>query len=232
MKEKAKGYLYKNLSAYGFGGAFLLIAIAVLIFNHLWTGLGENPKTQILPQITKDYEEFKDHATLIIALIAAIGSLLSSLIIILFYGAWKDQHNKIEDAKLAKELYLILEQEKNTIRDIRVSVKRLSEKTSPVVTTVNTQLSQEIQDKVVDKMLFIKSNLTIFEDLTNDEEFSLITNLHGESITTFSDYWIGKCKSPTTINATVANENNEITEKHIENITALQKILKSYIKIT
>lgn len=96
MKEeikKMKHHIYKHLPTYGFIGAFCLIGLAVLYFNHLWTALGENPKTQLLPQVTKDYEEFKDHATLIIALIAATGSILSSLIIILFYDSWKDQKN-------------------------------------------------------------------------------------------------------------------------------------------
>lgn len=86
MSKKAK-----SLALYGFIGAVFLIGFSILVLNHYWTALGVNPKTEALPQITKDYEEFKDYTTLLLALISAAGTLLSSLLIILFYDAWKIQ---------------------------------------------------------------------------------------------------------------------------------------------
>jgi len=80
-----------RLALYGFIGAAFLIGLSILVLNHYWTALGVNPKTEALPQITKDYEEFKDYTTLLLALISAAGTLLSSLLIILFYDAWKIQ---------------------------------------------------------------------------------------------------------------------------------------------
>jgi hypothetical protein len=85
------GKKVRSLAFYGFIGAVVLIGFSVLVLNHYWTALGINPKTQKLPQITKDYEEFKDYTTLLLALISAAGTLLSSLLIILFYDAWKEQ---------------------------------------------------------------------------------------------------------------------------------------------
>lgn len=99
-----KEYLYKNLAKYGFIGVVAFIILAILIFNHYWSALGVNPKTTNFPEITKDYKEFKDYTTLIFYLISAIGSLSSSILIILFYDAWKEQHNRTLLSTEAKQL--------------------------------------------------------------------------------------------------------------------------------
>lgn len=231
--KKIKRHVYKHLPTYGFIGAVCLIGGSIVYFNHLWTVLGENPKTQLLPQVTKDYEEFKDHATLIIALIAATGSILSSLLIMLFYGAWKEQYNKTEDSKLAKELYLVLQEEKEILFQLKVKFSSLPVN-SIIYTTLDLSVN-EIKDfmisKIINKMLYIKSSLIVFGDLSGDEEFTSISLEHSKSIANISDYWVEKFKIPTKIDHNIVIKNNKLCDNHIENIEKIQKELKGYIKV-
>ena len=172
MNKKEQGHFYRHLPAYGFWGAVALILIAVLIFNQLWTGLGENPKTQLLPQITKDYEEFKDHATLIIALIAAIGSILSSLLIILFYDAWKDQHNQGIDSKYYSQA---LESFKNTSTSVG-KFKTLYEEYCAIKgknQEPNIKFFQDkfkkIKEETLQNLGIFQSDLIFLQNLSQDE---------------------------------------------------------------
>lgn len=234
MKNSRLKHLYKHLPTYGFIGATLLIMGAVTIFNIYWSALGANPKTALMPQITKDYEEFKDYTTLIIALISAVGSLLSSLLIMLFYGAWKEQHNKIEDAKLAKEVYLILQQEKEKLIIFKSVVNKtpyIPNASGNIVTTVNAEKIESKISEIINESLLIKSNLIIFSDLTGDSNFENKENLHGQSLIKISNFWLSKIKTPTVINEKVKQDNIKICKEHEDNIDSLKEILKNYIKI-
>lgn len=102
---------HENLPLYGFIGSAFIIILGVIVFNHYWSSLGPNPYTSMLPPITKKYEEFKDYTTLIFALISAIGTILSSVLIILFYGAWKEQHNQTVYGELAKAVIIGLNED-------------------------------------------------------------------------------------------------------------------------
>ena len=177
MKEeikKIKRHVYKHLPTYGFIGAVCLIGGAISYFNHLWTALGENPKTDLLPQITKDYEEFKDHATLLIALIAAMGSILSSLIIVLFYDAWKEQHNRTVLAEEAKPILVKFINELYAIQEIKSA---FNEQTENDVSRFS--VTDEKVHKALDKLSKLnrenKESYTLFSTLVDKENTA--TNL-------------------------------------------------------
>lgn len=97
----------KHLPTYGFIGALVLIIVPLVIFNLNWTALGANPKWDLLPDITKNYEEFKDYSGLLFALLNCVGAFLSSLLILLFYGEWKQQHNASIETDYKKEILRI-----------------------------------------------------------------------------------------------------------------------------
>lgn len=193
MTGKVHGHFYRNLPAYGFWGAALLIIIAVLIFNQLWTGLGQNPKTQLFPQITKDYEEFKDHATLIIALIAAIGSILSSLLIILFYDAWKDQHNKAIDSKYYSQA---LDSFKNTstsiakLKTLHDEYCTIEENHEPDIECFQNKF-KNIKSETLQNLGLFQNDLIFLQNLNHDDDTvskleSIYTNYISLSKSSFS----------------------------------------------
>lgn len=183
MNIKKDSHLYKYLARYAFFGSLLFIIISICIFNHLWTGLGENIKTSQLPEITKNYEEFKDYATLIIALIAAIGSILSSLLIISFYGAWKDQHNKTIIADEARKTLIIF-----------INISKKSKEIQNILdkSAINEYLKIEniVRGDAFKEFLYnidlVLNDLKYFLELTQDdenilyEEFQIMCNDYKE----------------------------------------------------
>ncbi len=167
-----KEHIYKNLGKYGFLGAGLFIILAILLFNHYWSALGVNPKTTMLPEITKEYEEFKDYTTLLFYLISAVGSILSSLLIILFYGAWKEQHNKTVISDEAKKVW-------NLLTDLSIQTIYLDHE------YYNLQISEYLyfneNKKIINKIDKIKKNTEntmvrfhYFNELSGSKDASIL----------------------------------------------------------
>lgn len=138
MRKKAK-----SLALYGFISAAFLIGFSVLVLNHYWTALGVNPKTEVLPHITKDYEEFKDYTTLLLALISAAGTLLSSLLIILFYDAWKEQKSYDLEKEYADKIIHIIYKINIHFNKMFYSYIQLSDLDTHVIYLNNKNLSSE-----------------------------------------------------------------------------------------
>jgi len=86
--------------------AFLLIMIFLtIIFNWFWSGLGADPTNHVRLPFTTNENEFKDYATLYIALLSFGASLFAGLVVFLVFTDWKDQHNtEIENGYIQKIL--------------------------------------------------------------------------------------------------------------------------------
>ena len=178
-----KEHLYKNLAKYGFIGVAGFIMLAILIFNHYWSALGINPKTTNFPEITKDYEEFKDYTTLLFYLISAVGSILSSVLIILFYGAWKEQHNKSVISEEAKKVWNLL---------VELSIETLDLDHEYYNLQISDYLYFNQQKKILDKIENIKKNTEntmvhfhFFNELSGSKDAS---SLYMEFYGIYKDY--------------------------------------------
>lgn len=178
-----KEHFYKNLGKYGFVIAAAFIILAILFFNHNWSALGVNPKTAMLPEITRDYEEFKDYTTLLFYLISAIGSILSSLLLIFLYGGWKQQHNKSVMADEAKKL-------RNILVDLSIETLDLDyeyyyhKDTDPLCFNDNEKIKLKIENiiKNTDNALI---RFKHFDELAESKK---ARNLFMEFYGTFKDY--------------------------------------------
>lgn len=100
MKEKLSiWYKSRKIPLLGISALFLIITSLTITFNWFWSGLGTDPTKYIKLPLTKSETEFKDYATLYIALLSFGASLFSGLVVFLVFNGWKNQHNKNIDAK-------------------------------------------------------------------------------------------------------------------------------------
>lgn len=94
MWNRIKGSYKKNKIPFIGLTAFLLIVLfSTALFNWYWTGTGASGTHDLLPNITNNYEEFKDYTTLYIPLLAFCASMFSGLVVLLVFYDWRDLKN-------------------------------------------------------------------------------------------------------------------------------------------
>lgn len=121
--KKTKIYVwYKELpiALVGVTAFLAIILFLTIIFNWFWTGLGDDPTHYYFPSITKVEQEFKDYATLYIALLSFGATLFAGLAVFLVFNDWKEQHNQSVDSKYYEKALDSFKSLSSTVRNFKV----------------------------------------------------------------------------------------------------------------
>lgn len=120
MKEKVVNwYKSRKIPLLGLLALLIMIASLTMIFNWFWSGLGTNPTHYFRLPFTTDENEFKDYATLYIALLSFGASLFAGLVVFLVFTDWKDQHNKNIESSYYNEALIKLKNISTCINNIK-----------------------------------------------------------------------------------------------------------------
>ncbi len=122
-------YEERKIPLLGFLAFLLIMAFLTIIFNWFWSGLGTDPTHYFRLPFTKNENEFKDYATLYVALLSFGASLFAGLVVFLVFTDWKDQHNKNIESSYYSEILSQVRTISNCIHEIKLVIDELGNNT-------------------------------------------------------------------------------------------------------
>lgn len=93
-----------KIAIIGFFSFLSVILFLTIIINLYWSGLGKDHSRSIILPLTNNIEEFKDYATLYIALLSFGASLFAGLAVFLVFSHWREQKQYELEKQYAEQI--------------------------------------------------------------------------------------------------------------------------------
>ncbi|MCK4090706.1 hypothetical protein HCY66_11580 [Acinetobacter radioresistens] len=170
----------KRIALIGLITFLAIILFLTAIFNWLWSGTGSDPTRSFYLPFTNDFSEFKDYATLYIALLSFGATMFAGLVVFLVFNDWKEQHNTTVMSEEAKSLLILVNDDLKIVSDIMAHLKN-----KPRHEKANIHLDDILYNsiqRISENVYLIGNSALILFELSNNAKLQRIRNDYGNQM--------------------------------------------------
>lgn len=225
-KLKNKTSLYFKSTKIPFIGLISFISIIGLltaIFNWFWTGTGDDPTRSFYSSFTTNFNDFKDYATLYIALLSFGATMFAGFAVFLVFNDWREQHNQTIITDEAKKLLIGVDKDVLYLASLISNLKRFNR---------NDNIHSIYDELLGDSIKKFNENLDqnddqgfLVSELADNKKFDFIRERYSKSTMSIQIFTNTNIKKDSSVG--VILDKLESTRK---NYLLLNKIYKGRIK--